>query len=105
MSDFADPDVRYLVVTSPRASVENYAYGTTRVITEDPGQGWGPVTVAIVLGTPGREGHAEYLAEYQEARFRSGNIHATICTTWAHAARVARDYATGEYVARHSSSV
>ena len=47
----ADPDIRFLVVRAPASTVESYAYGYTRVIDENPGEGYGPVTIAIVVAT------------------------------------------------------
>jgi hypothetical protein len=89
----ADPDVRFLVVRAPASTVESYAYGYTRVIDENPGEGYGPVTTAIVLATFDT---AERHAEVQRDRLLSGMYRAEILRSWVDARQRARDLIEGE---------
>lgn len=88
----ADPDIRFLVVRAEASKVESYAYGYTRVIDENPGEGYGPVTIAIVVST---FDSAERHAEVQRDRLLSGMYRAEIVRSWVDARQRARDLVEG----------
>lgn len=91
----SDSDVRWIVTNAPRATAEQYAYATMAVVRSDPGQGYGPVTIAVVTGRVG-QGDAQYLADYQADRLRSGLYVARVVESYAEAYNAAAEALEGE---------
>jgi hypothetical protein len=76
-----DPDIRWLLVGGEEDYVRAYLYETSRIVSHNPGNGYGPFSLVVVCGRPGR-GDAQYYADYQADRLRSGLIQCTVHPTY-----------------------
>jgi hypothetical protein len=77
----SDTNVRWIVTNAPRETAERYAYGTTHVVRDYPGEGYGPVTLLVVATL----GNVSFSADYQADRLRSGLYVAVVAETYADA--------------------
>lgn len=94
-SEARDPDVAWLLVGTSRDRVEPYLYSSAVVVSATEGEGYGPLTLIVVCGRPGRS-DATYLALYQADRIRSGLMPVWVCETYATAYRAADRFHAGE---------
>jgi hypothetical protein len=76
-----DPDIRWLLVSGEEDYVKAYLYESARIVSHNPGEGYGPVSLVVVCGRPGR-GDADYYANYQADRLRSGLIQVSVHPTY-----------------------